>query len=107
MSTQNDSNRAIRNGVLLAGLLDLIAVGIGLVINFGLIEGNLNGINGGELALILFGVFFAQFLYLPLAALVAALTRHGNEAIGLLAGLGMGIIAIPTLCAGGSSFIRF
>ena len=34
MSTQKDANRAIRNGVLLAGLLDLIAVGIGLVINF-------------------------------------------------------------------------
>jgi hypothetical protein len=115
MSAPDRGDDGLKNGLLLTILLDVIAICVGLglyLAGVGTSEVNafqarpgVAGLEGllSAFPFILLGVWLVQFLYLPIAALVAALRGRGDVAKGLLLGLGVSTFAIPTLCFGGAS----
>jgi hypothetical protein len=101
----NDLNDGLKKGVLLTGLLHLVAIVALLVASYATDAGGL----GSTLPLVLLAVWLLEFVYLPVAALIAALTGHGYIARGLFLGLGLSLIVIPGACftALGAGWLAF
>ena len=101
----NDLNAGLKKGVLLTGLLHLAAI-IVLLLASVLTEA---GSVASTLPFVLLAVWLLEFVYLPVAALIAALTGHGNVARGLFLGLGLSLSVIPGACftALGAGWLAF
>jgi len=104
MTAPDSANRGLKRGLLLTLLLDLVATlmafGINLVLNINMFSAGATGLLMSALA----WAWVAQLIYLPLAALVVALIGKGSMAKGIFLGLGVGLIAIPSLCGGVAGF---
>jgi hypothetical protein len=101
----SELNAGLKKGLLLTGLLHLAAIVVLLLASVVAEAGSV----GSSLPLVLLAVWLLEFVYLPVAALIAALTGHGYVARGLFLGLGLSLIAIPGACftAVGAGWLAF